>query len=61
MMPVTLKGHSDGVSGFSVWGQDVISISRNKIGLSSLATSAYEVRKQNNMLLTLFALSFFAI
>ncbi|XWS08435.1 hypothetical protein CRYUN_Cryun40dG0002300 [Craigia yunnanensis] len=41
-MPVTFKGHSDGVSGFSVWGQDVISISGNKIGLSSLAKSADE-------------------
>ncbi|XP_017218771.1 protein GFS12 isoform X1 [Daucus carota subsp. sativus] len=36
------KGHSDSVSGFSVWGQDVISISRNKIGLSSLSRPAYE-------------------
>ncbi|OVA13544.1 BEACH domain [Macleaya cordata] len=34
------RGHSDGVSGFSVWGQDIISISRNKIGLSSLSRSA---------------------
>ncbi|XP_022760770.1 LOW QUALITY PROTEIN: protein GFS12-like [Durio zibethinus] len=40
--PVTFKGHSDGISGFSLWGQDVISISRNKIGLSSLAKSADE-------------------
>ncbi|XP_074383078.1 protein GFS12 isoform X2 [Apium graveolens] len=36
------KGHNDSVSGFSVWGQDVISISRNKIGLSSLSRPAYE-------------------
>ncbi|KAK8573029.1 hypothetical protein V6N12_029068 [Hibiscus sabdariffa] len=41
-MPVTFKGHTDGVSSFSVWGQDVISISKNKIGLSSLAKSADE-------------------
>ncbi|GKD69824.1 protein GFS12 isoform X1, partial [Tanacetum coccineum] len=34
---ILFKGHSDGVSGFSVWGQDVISISRSKIGLSSLS------------------------
>ncbi|KAF8401232.1 hypothetical protein HHK36_012163 [Tetracentron sinense] len=34
-----LRGHTDGISGFSVWGQDVISISRNKIGLSSLSRS----------------------
>ncbi|KAK6265211.1 hypothetical protein QUC31_016048 [Theobroma cacao] len=40
--PITFKGHGDGVSAFSVWGQDVISISRNKIGLSSLAKSADE-------------------
>lgn len=37
-----LRGHSDGVSGFSVWGQDVISISKNKIGLSSLTRPADE-------------------
>ncbi|KAH6788322.1 protein serine/threonine kinase [Perilla frutescens var. frutescens] len=30
------RGYSDGVSGFSVWGQNIISICRNKIGLSSL-------------------------
>ncbi|KAK4800385.1 hypothetical protein SAY86_020872 [Trapa natans] len=30
------RGHNDGVSGFSMWGQDIVSISRNKIGLSSL-------------------------
>ncbi|XP_039020629.1 protein GFS12-like isoform X1 [Hibiscus syriacus] len=40
--PVTFKGHTDGVSSFSVWRQDVISISKNKIGLSSLARSADE-------------------
>ncbi|KAM0042092.1 putative protein kinase CMGC-MAPK family transcription factor WD40-like family [Helianthus debilis subsp. tardiflorus] len=34
---ILFRGHSDGVSGFSVWGQDVISISRSKIGLSSLS------------------------
>ncbi|KAD4385173.1 hypothetical protein E3N88_25341 [Mikania micrantha] len=37
---ILFKGHNDGVSGFSVWGQDVISISRSKIGLSSLAQQA---------------------
>ncbi|KAL3505559.1 hypothetical protein ACH5RR_030941 [Cinchona calisaya] len=40
--PVSFKGHTDGISGFSVWGQNVISISRNKIGLSSLTRSADE-------------------
>lgn len=37
------KGHTDGITGFSVWGQDVISIARNKIGLSSLSKTADEV------------------
>lgn len=36
------RGHNDGISSFSVWGQDVISISRNKIGLSSLSKSSDE-------------------
>lgn len=36
------RGHTDGVSGFALWGQDVISISRNKIGLSSLSKSGDE-------------------
>ncbi|CAI9090600.1 OLC1v1025407C1 [Oldenlandia corymbosa var. corymbosa] len=34
--PIIFKGHTDGVSGFSIWGQDVISIARNRIGLTSL-------------------------
>ncbi|PON68424.1 Regulatory associated protein of TOR [Parasponia andersonii] len=40
--PTIFRGHKDGVSSFSVWGQDIISISRNKIGLSSLSKSADE-------------------
>ncbi|KAL9263385.1 GFS12-like protein [Drosera capensis] len=36
-VPTTFRGHGDGISDFSIWGQDVISISRNKIGLSSLS------------------------
>ncbi|RVW55965.1 Protein GFS12 [Vitis vinifera] len=40
--PIIFRGHTDGVSGFSVWGQDIISISKNKIGLSSLSRSADE-------------------
>ncbi|KAK6146264.1 hypothetical protein DH2020_020133 [Rehmannia glutinosa] len=36
------RGYSDGVSGFSLWGQNVISICRNKIGISSLHGSADE-------------------
>ncbi|KAL6571721.1 hypothetical protein OROHE_003364 [Orobanche hederae] len=38
------RGYSDGVSGFSLWGQNVISICRNKIALSSLHGSADERR-----------------
>ncbi|KAL4579209.1 hypothetical protein LXL04_015347 [Taraxacum kok-saghyz] len=41
---IVFRGHSDGVSGFSVWGQDVISISRTKIGLSSLSQQEGEHR-----------------
>ena len=43
--PIIFRGHNDGVSSFSMWGQDVISISRNKIGLSSLTKSADEVSR----------------
>ncbi|KAL9139902.1 hypothetical protein ABFS82_14G001000 [Erythranthe guttata] len=39
------RGYSDGVTGFSVWGQNVISISRNKIGVSSLQGSTDEEGK----------------
>ncbi len=42
--PTIFKGHSDGVSGFSLWGQDVITISKNRIGLMSLSKSSDEVR-----------------
>lgn len=45
--PLVFKGHTDGISGFSVWGQDVISISKNKIGLSSLSKSADGVLNQH--------------
>lgn len=44
--PSVLRGHTDGVSGFSVWGQDIISISRNKIGLSTLSRSTEEDGQQ---------------
>lgn len=40
--PITFRGHSDGISSFSVWGQDVISLSRNRIGLLSLSKFADE-------------------
>lgn len=52
------RGHTDGISSFSVWGQDVISISRNKIGLSSLSKSADEVPKQQQNFSFLFILFF---
>uniref|UniRef100_A0A2P2K6K9 Neurobeachin n=3 Tax=Rhizophora mucronata TaxID=61149 RepID=A0A2P2K6K9_RHIMU len=44
--PIVYKGHTDGISGFSVWGQDIISISRNKIGLSTLSRSSEEDGEQ---------------
>lgn len=40
--PIIFRGHSDGISSFSIWGQDVISISRNRIGLLSLSKSVNE-------------------
>ncbi|XP_006349860.1 protein GFS12 isoform X2 [Solanum tuberosum] len=40
--PLASRGHTDGVSDFSIWGQNVISIFRSKIGLSSLASSSDE-------------------
>lgn len=57
--PTILKGHTDGVSSFSVWGQDVISIARNKIGLSSLSKSGDEVN--NTALYHHFLLSTYLI
>lgn len=38
------RSHSDGIPNFSVWGQDVISISRNKIAPASLSRPASDVR-----------------
>uniref|UniRef100_A0A7N0UW20 BEACH domain-containing protein n=1 Tax=Kalanchoe fedtschenkoi TaxID=63787 RepID=A0A7N0UW20_KALFE len=40
------RGHSDGVTGFCIWGQNVISIARNKIGVASLSKTADEVSTQ---------------
>ncbi|KAK8951338.1 hypothetical protein KSP39_PZI004128 [Platanthera zijinensis] len=37
------RGHQDGISSFSFWGRDVISISRNKIALTSVSYSMQEV------------------
>lgn len=50
--PTILRGHTDGVSAFSVWGQDIISIARNKIGLSSLSISPDDVN--NSKLITIY-------
>uniref|UniRef100_A0A1J3JH88 Putative inactive serine/threonine-protein kinase lvsG n=1 Tax=Noccaea caerulescens TaxID=107243 RepID=A0A1J3JH88_NOCCA len=44
--PVAVKRHNDGVSGFSRWGKDVISISRNNIGIFSLSKSQDEEEQQ---------------
>ncbi|KAH0860523.1 hypothetical protein HID58_088784, partial [Brassica napus] len=44
--PFVVKGHNDGVSGFSLWGKDVISISRNNIGVFSLSKSQDEDEQQ---------------
>ncbi|RDX85099.1 Protein GFS12, partial [Mucuna pruriens] len=47
LQPIIFRGHSDGISSFSIWGQDVISISRNRIGLLSLSKSAHETDMQH--------------
>ncbi|KAI4335056.1 hypothetical protein L6164_013738 [Bauhinia variegata] len=47
--PIIFRGHSDGISSFSIWGQDVISISRNRIGLLSLSKSADETDGQHHI------------
>ncbi|XP_072997201.1 protein GFS12 isoform X1 [Typha latifolia] len=40
------RGHSDGISSFSLWGQDVISVSGHKIALTSLSRSTSEGGQQ---------------
>ncbi|XP_020588654.1 protein GFS12-like [Phalaenopsis equestris] len=40
------RGHQDGISSFCAWGQDVISISRNNIALTSVSRSMEEVLQQ---------------
>ncbi|KAK7270556.1 hypothetical protein RIF29_23782 [Crotalaria pallida] len=47
--PIIFRGHSDGISSFSIWGRDVISISRNRIGLLSLSKSANETDGQHHI------------
>ncbi|PKU60917.1 hypothetical protein MA16_Dca026700 [Dendrobium catenatum] len=40
------RGHQDGISSFCVWGQDVISISRNNIALTSVSRPMEEALQQ---------------
>uniref|UniRef100_A0A0A9DBS6 Uncharacterized protein n=1 Tax=Arundo donax TaxID=35708 RepID=A0A0A9DBS6_ARUDO len=48
------RSHSDGIFNFSVWGQDVVSISRNKIALTSLSGPASEIGHQQLVLQDLY-------
>ncbi|KAL1296338.1 hypothetical protein HN51_057034 [Arachis hypogaea] len=48
--PIIFRGPSDGISSFAIWGQDVISISRNRIGLLSLPKSANEIDGQHHII-----------
>ncbi|KAL6850326.1 hypothetical protein ACP4OV_020953 [Aristida adscensionis] len=50
------RSHSDGISNFSVWGQDVVSISRNKIALTSLSRPVSEIGHQQLLLQNLYSL-----
>ena len=50
------RSHSDGIPYFSVWGQDVISISRNKIALTSDSRPSSDVRLSFSQLAPLFNL-----
>ncbi|XP_027934955.1 protein GFS12 [Vigna unguiculata] len=50
LQPVIFRGHSDGISSFSIWGHDVISISRSRIGLLSLSKSANETDGQHHII-----------
>ncbi|CAE6108597.1 unnamed protein product [Arabidopsis arenosa] len=49
--PFVVKGHNDGVSDFSIWGKDVISISRNNIGIFSLSKSQDEEEQQQQRII----------
>ncbi|ONM31863.1 Protein GFS12 [Zea mays] len=49
------RSHSDGISNFSVWGQDVVSISRNKIALTSLSRPESEIGHQQLALQNLYS------
>ena len=50
------RSHSDGIPYFSVWGQDVISVSRNKIALTSDSRPSSDVRLSFSQLAPLFNL-----
>ncbi|XP_057424012.1 protein GFS12 isoform X2 [Lotus japonicus] len=50
LQPIIFRGHSDGISNFCIWGQDVISISRNRIGLLSLSKCASETDGQHHII-----------
>ncbi|KAL6621216.1 hypothetical protein ACP70R_033648 [Stipagrostis hirtigluma subsp. patula] len=49
------RSHSEGISSFSVWGQDVVSISRNKIALTSLSRPASEIGHEQLVLQNLYS------
>uniref|UniRef100_A0A0E0JHV8 Protein kinase domain-containing protein n=1 Tax=Oryza punctata TaxID=4537 RepID=A0A0E0JHV8_ORYPU len=40
------RSHSDGIINFSAWGQDMVSVSRNKIALTSLSRPTSEIGHQ---------------
>ncbi|KAK7391080.1 hypothetical protein VNO78_19430 [Psophocarpus tetragonolobus] len=50
LQPIIFRGHSDSISSFSIWGKDVISISRNRIGLFSLSKSTNETDGQHHII-----------
>ncbi|XP_039847459.1 protein GFS12-like isoform X2 [Panicum virgatum] len=49
------RSHSDGIPYFSVWGQDVISVSRNKIALTSLSRPSSDIGHQQLALQNLYS------
>ncbi|CAM0881116.1 unnamed protein product [Alopecurus aequalis] len=49
------RSHSDGIFSFSVWGQDLVSVSRNKIALTSLLRPTSEIGHQQLVLQNLYS------
>ncbi|KAF7109542.1 hypothetical protein CFC21_109785 [Triticum aestivum] len=49
------RSHSDGIFDFSVWGQDLLSVSRNKIALTSLSRPTNEIGHQQLVLQNLYS------